>query len=91
MSQSKEEDPRGTETRLRDREETISETEGQDCWREEKVGKAERDGGGLGRLGETREEAVEAESGSGEGLERASTTTLSTPGMCTTELVNSAK
>ena len=35
-SQSKEKALRGRETRLRDGEETTSETEEQDCWRAEK-------------------------------------------------------
>ena len=47
--------------------------------------------------GETREDAVEPEtgvgtgSGTGEGRERASATTFLNPGWCTIELVNSAR
>ena len=51
------------------------------------IGKAE----GIGsRHGDTREEAVGTEigSGSGDGLERASATAFWMPGICTTELVN---
>ena len=50
-----------------------------------------------GRHEDTREKAVGTEmgpgtdSGSGEGLERASATALLMPGICTTELVNSAR
>ena len=81
------------------------ETEGQNSGRgdkwwkllEERTG-LERTGGGKaegvgGRQGDTREEAVGIEIGSasGDGLERVSTMTFSKPGICTTELVNSAK
>ena len=55
---------------------------------------SEKMGGGTGEEGwDTREDDVEPETGvgTGEGLERASATTFLIPGICTIELVNSAR